>query len=274
MEFNEVNCNLCGSNNFVPLKVTKQYRFGRCRECGLLYVNPMPKIVNEIASSFYHDYKRYNNLRKLAKRRDYLELHRIAFEQKIKNVEKLVGRGTITRFLDIGCGEGWYVKVAQEKGYESHGVQIDKEACLFAKQELGVSVFNGILEQANFNDDYFDIIQIKQVLEHVFVPMALLREISRITKNRGIVILEVPNQKGLIPKAKILFRLREDEYGFLQPPRHLYAYSSDTLKAMLNKSGLNVVKEVVTVPGDKVYYPLIKQGLLRRVIFAIIKSIH
>ena len=79
------------------------------------------------------------------------------------------------------------------------------------------------LAEAGYPNGYFDIIQIKQVLEHIYDPKEFLSEARRILSDRGVVVIDVPNQNGLIPRIKILLNLRDNECGFLQPMRHFPA---------------------------------------------------
>ena len=151
---------------------------------------------------------------------------------------------------------------------KAHGIDIDKKSCLFAKS-LGLNIFNGKIENANYPNNYFDIIQLKQVLEHIYQPKKLLAEIRRILNKNGILIIDVPNQKGLIPKIKILLNYPNNEYGFLQPLRHLYAYTAKSLKYLLEKNNFKIINYFTSYPGNSTYCPLYKQKLLQKILFKI-----
>lgn len=161
---------------------------------------------------------------------------------------------------------------AKELGLDAYGVDIDESSCAFA-ESMGINVFNGDLKEAGYPNGYFDIIQIKQVLEHISNPREFLSEVRRILSNRGIVVIDVPNQNGLIPKIKILLNLKDNEYGFLQPMRHLYAYTAESLKYLLEQTGLQVIKCFTSGPGDPIYYPLYKQKLLTKWAFRIVSGL-
>ena len=139
---------------------------------------------------------------------------------------------------------------------------------MFARSQ-GLNVFNSDINEAHYPNEYFDIIQIKQVLEHINNPKKFLLEVKHILKNRGVIIIDVPNQNGLIPKIKILLKIKSNEYGFLQPIRHLYAYTASSLKYLLQKTGFLVIKCLTSGPGNHLYYPLYRQSLLQKWIFKI-----
>lgn len=98
----------------------------------------------------------------------------------------IVGRRFIngSRFLDIGSGGGNYLEVANELNWNSFGVEIDMENIKKTKN-LGLNVFCGTLQDAHYPDNYFDLIQIKQVLEHVPDPNFIIKETFRILKGGG-----------------------------------------------------------------------------------------
>lgn len=273
MEFVHENCKICGSDEFVLLHKTKQYHFGRCRNCGFFYLNPMPKMTEEEIRQFYQSYS-YNR-QFIQNFEEYRSLIQYSLEGKINTIKNLLEINNIDqswKFLDIGCGGGGYVYAAKELGLEAHGVDIDANSCAFA-QSMGLNVFNGELKEAGYPNGYFDIIQIKQVLEHISDPREFLSEVRRILSDRGIVVIDVPNQNGLIPNIKILLNWKNNEYGFLQPMRHLYAYTAESLKYLLEQIGLQVIKHFTSGPGDPIYYPLYKQKLPAKWAFRIASSL-
>jgi len=264
------NCKLCGNNDFILLKKTAQYNFVKCSICGIFCVNPVPEISDE----FYQDYD-FN--RRFIKYFDkYKNLYLNSLNKKIKRVEKLINKtleADKMRFLDIGCGAGGYVFAARELGFEAYGIDLDEKSCSFAKS-LGLNIKNGDFIKSNFPEDFFDLIMAKQVLEHIPEPKEFLLEINRIMKQDGILMLDVPNQDGLIPAIKIIFNLKQEEYGFVQPPRHLFAYGKETLIKLLKETGFKVMFCHSTMPGDATDYPLHRQSIFEKVIFKITAKIN
>ena len=118
----------------------------------------------------------------------------------------------------------------------------------------------------DYSGNYFDLIQLKQVLEHVLDPCDLIKEIYRILRKEGVLIIDVPNQEGLIPQLKIKFGIKKEEYGFLQPLRHIYAFTSRTLRGLLEIKGFKIKRTIITTPGDAVFCLLIGQKLMSRII--------
>jgi 2-polyprenyl-3-methyl-5-hydroxy-6-metoxy-1,4-benzoquinol methylase len=133
------------------------------------------------------------------------------------------------RLLDVGCGSGLYLHAFQRLGWEACGVEISAPVAEQARQTLGLRIFTGVLEEARFPDGHFDVVTLLHVLEHLPDPVGTLREVSRILKPEGIVVLAVPNFRSA---GALIFR----SYWFpLDVPRHLYHFSAHTLWNLLTK---------------------------------------
>ena len=259
-------CPLCGSEDFKLLKKAS-YSFGKCRQCGLYFLNPFPEFDKQELEAFYHNYD--FNQGYIQDFADYEEDFKISLKKKLRVASafnKYLVAGNRIRLLDIGCGSGLYVKAANYLGLMGLGVDVDKDACQFGRS-LGLKIFQGELSEAAFPDEHFDVILIKQVLEHISSPVDFMREVNRILKYRGLCIIDVPNQAGLIPKLKVLVNRPREEYGFLQPLKHLYAFNRKSLAYLLVKTGFSVKKVITSYPGDKTYYPIHGQGLWQKMVF-------
>ena len=136
--------------------------------------------------------------------------------------------------LDIGAAAGMFVKVAQDAGYEACGVEPSVWMSNFAKERYGVTVFPGVLEDARFDDASFDIVTMWDVLEHVPDPMATLREVKRILKPGGFLVVNYPRIDD--PLAKIFGR----KWWFLLSV-HLFYFTPKTLLSYMEKLGFEKI---------------------------------
>lgn len=71
---------------------------------------------------------------------------------------------------------------ASKVGYRAKGVELSQDATAYAKREFGLDVEAAAFEELQFPEDYFDVITLWQVLEHVPHPFLLLKEAHRILK--------------------------------------------------------------------------------------------
>jgi 2-polyprenyl-3-methyl-5-hydroxy-6-metoxy-1,4-benzoquinol methylase len=137
------------------------------------------------------------------------------------------------RVLDIGCGHGWMTAFLGALGWEAMGIDFDPES-VEAARSRGLEVRRGTLEAQLFPAEYFDAIVMSHVIEHIHDPLALFRECRRILKKDGILSMTTPNVASWGHK-----RFRQSWRG-LEPPRHLYVYSRESLKTMTELAGFSV----------------------------------
>ncbi|OGR88959.1 MAG: hypothetical protein A2992_06970 [Elusimicrobia bacterium RIFCSPLOWO2_01_FULL_59_12] len=170
----------------------------------------------------------------------------------LHKMETLISGG---RILDIGCGAGDFLSLAQEAGWDVHGLDVSKPLVEFCQKRLtSAEIHQGTLHEARFPADYFDAVCLNSVLEHAYDPSGLLREISRILKERGVLFICVPNEESLVSKiGDLYFRLRGSSYTTrlspLHSPFHVFGFSPRTLQRMVERNGLTVIETQVT-PGQ------------------------
>ena len=234
-----VCCKLCGADNTKLLFIAKERDWGteeffnivRCNKCNLVYINPRPS-KEELSKYYPEQYYAFEDEDPGA----YVRRKKAG-----EDILRFVGYPTQTktggvRILDVGSGKGLFLSVMKELGFENFGVELSPIAVDFASKNYGVNVFNGELEQANFSDEYFDLVTMWQVLEHLLNPFESLQEIFRILKKNGLLIIAVPNFSSF--QAQI-FR---DKWYPLDVPRHLYQFEPGTLKKMLSIAGFKIIK--------------------------------
>jgi SAM-dependent methyltransferase len=137
------------------------------------------------------------------------------------------------RILDVGCGGGSYLYRLKQWGWETYGVEPSKVGATRA-QNLGLEVRQGMLEDARFPDQFFDVIRLSNVVEHLCKPKATFREIHRILRPDGLVYVTVPNTRSLV------FWLFHENWYALDTPRHVISYSPKTLTVLAEATGFEI----------------------------------
>jgi len=228
-----VICNLCNSNNFKVLYTRKHYALNyqivKCKTCGLIYMNP--RFSEEKNRDLYNDTYYY-----FGKEDDEININK-AVEQ-FKRLQFYSAKG---RLLEIGCAKGFFLKIARDNGWETYGVDLSDYGCKFAKEQFNLNVLQGVLEEIDLPEKYFDVVSLWDTLEHLRDPCKVLEKIKRLLKDDGILMIETPNINS------VFFKLyRRYWLGF--NPFHLYYFSPQTLKNMLCKLGFTIVNsETITV---------------------------
>jgi SAM-dependent methyltransferase len=135
------------------------------------------------------------------------------------------------RILDIGCGAGHFLAtVKRALGFDAYGVEPWNSNDTLAEKH-GFTIFHGDLVDARFSDAFFDIVTINQVLEHIPDPRTLMREIRRILRPSGTMVLGLPNRDAL------LFRIFGKHWSGLDAPRHIFIPTIRSIRALCESEG-------------------------------------
>jgi SAM-dependent methyltransferase len=141
-----------------------------------------------------------------------------------------------SRILDIGCGRGFTLAALQDRGHEVHGTQLSPEAAEFARNCLSLEhIEQRDLLEIGYPDGWFDAITIYHVLEHVHDPLVMVREIARILRPGGRLIVEVPHAGGAGARVLKRYWLGWDV------PYHRFHFTQATLERVLAEFGLTAV---------------------------------
>lgn len=276
MKFRKVPCAFCGEDHHKIIFTAKDNRLHTvdqefnvviCQKCGLIYINPQPS--NEELNKFYpSDY--YTPHSSWCDRLYTPIVNRI-FKRIIGEIKRIKGKGKI---LDVGCGTGLLLSKFQKKGYDVFGVDPNPNILKVMPKDIRNKIKIGSLLDSNFKESYFDIIIMKQVLEHIPNPNTVLSETYRILKTDGILYVEVPN--FYCPEANLF-----GKYWYnLEVPRHLYQYSVSSLLNLLQKhnfepiillgnSGCMIFKSPLAVVNSFKFFldsiKVFKWGILRSI---------
>ena len=142
------------------------------------------------------------------------------------------------RCLDFGCGNGLALRqnLAVRPDLEFYGIDI-KDFSEELPERISFSIYDR--EKIPYQDNYFDIITLNHVLEHIQNPEIILTELKRVLKNKGRIFIEVPNKRSLWGKPHGKFA---GTVHFFDDPTHLRPYSHIELAELCKQSGLRVIK--------------------------------
>lgn len=156
---------------------------------------------------------------------------------KVKRSVNRCGRGL--KILDAGCGNGWQTSFFLE-GNEVSGLDIAASNVQQACQRGILARRHDIETPWPYPDGTFDLVVCSEVLEHVFFPEKIIREITRVLKPRGQVIISTPNLYSLGNRLALLYgkKCALIEYPYNQ--EHIRHYSFGGLKKILKEAGFKV----------------------------------
>ncbi len=128
---------------------------------------------------------------------------------------------------------------AELQGFTPYGVELNRRTAEVAKAH-GLNVFNGFLQDAKYENEFFDVVFLGDIIEHVTAPHDLIRECARVLKRGGVIIISTPNLDCMWSKNTLwLYRLFKIPWSSVTPPYHLFQFSYGNLYRMMRSHGLS-----------------------------------
>lgn len=197
----------------------------KCQTCGLAWVDPVfaqKTIQGYVASGFDEVYEKERISR--LKTADVL----------VKKIKKLKPAG---KLLDIGCYNGIFLEIAQKYNYEIFGIEASSAAVNRSAPSIRENLKVGLAEEAlkQFPDNFFDVITLFDVIEHLGNPGRILSEANRKLKKDGLLVFSTPNLNSLMARLQ-----GGSWYAIL--PHHLHYFSLKNLSLLLAQNGFLIEK--------------------------------
>ena len=215
-----------------------RFEIVRCEACGAVVTWPIPPL-EQLDRYYPQSYYRKSGGRRFPAIVGFLQ--RRSYSSRARAVERELG-GRKGRVIDVGCGPGWLLREFDARGWEAMGTELSSAAASFAREELKLDVESRELSALKLPDGHFDAVTLWHVLEHIPEPAALLREIGRILKPGGVLLVGVPNWGGAGG------RLSRSKGFQLDVPRHVNHFTARRLKRELHSVGLEIRRQYFLAP--------------------------
>jgi SAM-dependent methyltransferase len=201
----------------------------RCSQCGLMRMREFPTEAEVEAFYQEQDYRGGDASRFPGPIEAMIRQFRLRRARLVDRI--LGGKGAV---LDIGCGRGLILAELKRRGYTVAGTQLSRTAAEVIRRDHGIDIHLGELPEAAYGAGRFDFVVILHVLEHTADPAGYLREIGRITRPGGWLLVEVPNAGCLTA--------RRHGWGWLHwdLPHHLHHFDGRVLQECLEREGFEV----------------------------------
>ena len=164
-----------------------------------------------------------------------------------------LGGGTL---LDVGCGTGNLWSWVQERFYRYQGV----DAVRYSSLPDGTAFVQANLDCAvPLPDAAADVVAAVETIEHLDNPRAFIRELVRLTKPGGWVVVTTPNQLSLLSLLTLVVKQRFSAFQDVHYPAHRSALLEVDLRRIADECGLTKVEirytEEGRIPGTALHYP-------------------
>lgn len=231
-----VQCALCGGDRTRELYLKMGYPIGRCVRCGLVYANPRAP-HEKILARYSCDYFWKEYLPSLGAPGGVFDPD--SFDLRYRaTLEMLAARARGRRLLEVGCGAGFFLSAAARSGWSVEGIELSEEAARFATERLHLAIRRERAEDAAIPPGSFDAAAMFDVIEHLFEPRAVLEAIARALAPGGILVISTPNFNAA---SRFLLGVN---WAVLSPLEHVYYFTEQSLRALLEATGFEQVEFV------------------------------
>ncbi len=222
MSRNGGNCALCGSplqTQLQPFSSTgsdERFSVDRCAVCGLGHTRPQPTDLGR-----YYDRAYYGN------RHGFTD--RLCLWRRERFVGAVMGSDSPGALLDVGCGDGSFLRHMAGRGWRVGGVEISESA-----HDRGFPVWTSVAEAARHGP--FHCITAWHSLEHFRDPVDLAGQLAGLLAPGGRLLVAVPDAGGTQARLFARHWLHRDV------PRHLFHFEKESLDRLLSAHGLQIMR--------------------------------
>jgi len=225
----QTRCRVCDHHGFWVWGRHNGLSLYQCRNCNLVFFFPYPtkEDLDAYYNGQYHAERGYGGDGKAG------QLRKKMYELDIHDLESRLGHKG--RFLDVGCAEGVFLTMLSE-GWEKFGIDVSGLAIEKACKQEGIKA--KVKDISEMEDDFFDIVHLRGVLEHILDPLDFVKATNRKLKTNGFLVLSnTPNIGGVVPR---LFRGR---FNLVIPNEHIHYFSVHTMQILTRLGGF-VIKSI------------------------------
>jgi 2-polyprenyl-3-methyl-5-hydroxy-6-metoxy-1,4-benzoquinol methylase len=201
------------------------YRYTRCEECSLLYLDPPPQ--EQDLERFYEQYRDV----KAAEGGGYLTPGHLQTYRREKELTfRDLGFDLISleskKLLEIGCANGPFLTLARDMGAEILGIDISADLV----EEAVRNGLNCRVARVGEITGNFDVICLWDLIEHVTDPREFLNQVRRLSSTGTQLLIQTPR----FGRVAELFG---ESWRYLMPPEHVVLYSLESLTDFLGEFG-------------------------------------
>lgn len=200
-------------------------RYERCGGCGVVLRNP------RLPAAYRLD--RYEEFGYAANAKEFDRKSQVHYWFMMQVINRLLPVGGGRRLLDLGCGAGGLLVEARAAGFDVMGLELSRDLAQHVRDNLGIPVHQGLIDDEAFDGQQFDVITSSQVFEHLLDPRQTLADVRAHLAPGGVILIEVPNLRD------IRERLRR---GSTMDDSHLFYFSRPSLTRLLTDGGFQVLQ--------------------------------
>lgn len=208
------------------------FEIHECLKCGLLFTEPRPK-PKEIGKYYLsEEYYSHQENKKGFVPRIYEAVKSVNLKKKYKMATKGLEPG---RMLEIGCGAGDFLHTMEKHGWTCTGIEPSESAKEIATKKVKAKLLNP-QEIDKLEDESFDLITMWHVLEHVDNLKEEIKQLQRLLKKGGRLVLALPNFKSADAQYY------KEYWAAYDVPRHLNHFCRESINNIFKTTDFKRIK--------------------------------
>lgn len=224
------------------------FHLSKCEHCGFLFTNPRPEKTD--LGKYYQSEEYFSHSKKKKGLISFLynSVKNYALQQKYRLITKHKKSG---RILDIGCATGEFLHHFKTRGWQTMGIEPADQPRNFAIENYGLEV-KPEESISNLEPESFDVITMWHVLEHVPDLNTRIKQIYRLLKPDGFLLIALPNYLSWEARHYKTY------WAGYDVPRHLYHFTPDTISLLLKKYSFTI-SNIIPMKFDAFYVSLLSE---------------
>jgi len=248
-------CDFCGGRSVFARYDFGAHRILRCSVCTFMWLDPQPSEaeLHEVYGEDYYRNERFfeANGQTIYGYFDYASERFVKQQDHQRVVDRIIGffdppEINGRRFLDVGCGLGYLLDVAHDRGFRVEGIDYNPRAVDWIGRKYTFPAVAG--DFMAYESGPFDTITMLDVIEHLPRPLEALEKAAALTRPGGIFALSTMDSDSLV--SRLLGSRLED---FRRTREHLYFFNRHTMRRGLERAGFEVLRidsYGLTIPMD------------------------
>jgi len=245
-------CPACGNTEWKVVYKIGQWDIGECSVCHFARIDPLP--VRTKRPEFYSEEKVIErNVKKLSTSQQISRSMKRFFKKVTKRDKNKIFYNKFScylpassKILDIGCGDGSFLKVAKKR-FSCSGIEISEYLASLARIDESLNIMTGDFLNIDFLDKKFDGITLISLLEHLDDAEAAIRKCFDILNAGGALLLKTVNY-GCLNRV-----IKNGKWAGFRPPDHIIYFKPENLKMLLKKVGFKKIKISAWPFNDNMY---------------------